>query len=84
MAIGRGDGTTELADDLMSTGGPLAMTAYFFCKVCQMCPRTQLRACLRNIFGAIGRESAMRAYVETIAMIFGLLGAYFVLLPLTI
>jgi len=26
----------------------------------------------------------MRAYVETIAMIFGLLGAYFALLPLII
>jgi hypothetical protein len=30
------------------------------------------------------QEGAMRAYVETIAMIFALLGAYFALLPLTI
>jgi hypothetical protein len=28
------------------------------------------------------REGAMRAYVETIGIIFGLMGAYFALLPL--
>jgi hypothetical protein len=36
------------------------------------------------MFGASGQESAMRTYLETIAIIIGLMGAYFALLPLTI
>jgi hypothetical protein len=58
---------------------------HFLCKVCWVCPAAQRQGWLPNRFGAIcRREDAMRAYVETIAMIFGLLGAYFALLPLTI
>ena len=36
------------------------------------------------MFGASGQESVMRTYVETIAIIVGLMGAYFALLPLMI
>lgn len=55
------------------------------CKVCLVCPRAQRRHCLPNSLApSDGGEGAMRAYIETIAMILGLLGAYFALLPLTI
>jgi hypothetical protein len=50
----------------------------------KVCCRTQQRDCPPTMFGASGQESAMRTYLETIAIIIGLMGAYFALLPLTI
>ncbi len=48
-----------------------------------VCSTTQRRSHPPASVVAIGQtEGAMRAYVETIALILGLLGAYFALLPL--
>lgn len=49
----------------------------------RLCPRSQrARRSLATSEPLGGKERAMRAYLETIAMIAGLLGTYFALLPL--
>jgi hypothetical protein len=49
----------------------------------RLCPMSQRARCSLATSGMLGgEERTMRAYLETVAMIAGLLGTYFALLPL--